>query len=328
MSSQQSILAIPAFGIIAEHLDQVRKLISRQLSAPSNADAVDRLLKYVDSSDGKMIRPGLVLLSGAACGAVTDQHIHVGAVFELIHTATLLHDDVIDDGRTRRGRPTVNSRWGNESAVLVGDFLLSRVFRMSADLPRAAARAIADAAISVCDGELRQVSQRRNFQLNESQYIDIIANKSASLFSSCCYLGAELAKAGSTRAAALREFGLNAGIAFQITDDLLDVVGDETSMGKTLGTDLKNSKLTLPLIHLLGTTEDGLRSRVEAMLGDGADGRAELRDLLHSNGSLDYARDKSRQYIDKALRPLESIDQSEARTALGEIANFVGDRIA
>ena len=317
---------MPDFDIIAEHLGQVRELISCQLSAPSNAATVQRLLKYISSSDGKMIRPGLVLLSGAACGQIMDQHIQVAAIVELIHTATLLHDDVIDDGQIRRGRPTVNSRWGNESAVLVGDFLLSRVFRMCANLPRRAARTIADAAVSVCDGELRQVSQRQNFRLSESEYIDIIANKSASLFSNCCSLGAALAKGGSRRVAALGEFGLNTGIAFQITDDLLDVVGDEARMGKTLGTDLKTSKLTLPLIHLLATTRNGVRRRVEAILADGEDGRVELRELMQRHGSLDYARDKSRQYIDKALRPLSRIDAGAAKTALAEMASFMGDR--
>jgi len=326
MSIDHSRVVIPAFELISKHLDQVRELMSQQFTAPGSAEEVEQLLRHIDAKNGKMIRPALVLLSGACCGPITEQHITVAAVVEIIHTATLLHDDVIDQGQTRRGRPTVNSLWGNESAVLLGDFLLSRVFKMCAELPYEATREIGTAAVRVCEGELRQVAQKKNLKLSEPEYIDIIANKSASLFSSCCRIGAALTR--TDQAQALSEFGLNTGIAFQITDDLLDVVGDENRTGKTLGSDISNSKLTLPLIHLLRTIEKDRKGEIEDMLMGGIESRRELGELLRRHGSLEYARNRSQEFIDKAISSLDNIDPSEARTSLEQIAQFAGDRAA
>jgi len=163
----------------------------------------------------------------------------------MIHSATLLHDDVIDDGQRRRGAPTINSLCGNESAVLLGDFVLSRVFKMAAGFEPAVATVIAQTAVRVCEGELRQVIQKRNWQLDEAAYIDIITEKSAAFFSGCCRIGAMLAHAPDDAAEALSRYGLYAGIAFQITDDVLDITGDEEQMGKGARNDFETSKLTL-----------------------------------------------------------------------------------
>ena len=321
-------IAVPAFASIAEHLDHVRRTICDELVVPPGAPELEPLLEQIRRNNGKMIRPGLVLLSGSACGRIMDDHVRTAAVLELIHTATLLHDDVIDEGRTRRGKPTVNSRWGNESAVLLGDFLLGRVFRMGADLPDHASRQIADAAIEVCMGELRQVAHKQDLELQEQQYLDIIANKSASLFRTCCSLGASLAGARPEQTEALGQFGLNAGIAFQITDDVLDIVGDEDRTGKTLGSDAVHNKLTLPLIHLIATAENGIVTRVRDILHRGPESKTELRSLLQHHGSLDYARSKSRSFIDRAVQSLSVIAPSQSLAALEQTAAFLCDRLA
>ena len=185
---------VPAFKLIGGQLQKVKKLINEQLAASAKTTAVKQLLEYVNTSSGKMIRPGLVLLSGNAVGEIIDEHIHVAAIIEMIHNATLLHDDVIDDGQRRRGQPTINSLLGNESAVLLGDILLSRVFKMCIRLEQRIAKEIAATTARVCEGELRQVNQRQNWQLSETQYLDIITEKSASLFSSCCFLGGLLSQ--------------------------------------------------------------------------------------------------------------------------------------
>ncbi|GAG45675.1 unnamed protein product, partial [marine sediment metagenome] len=229
------------------------KLVNEQLASCS--ESVRPLLEHLNTQGGKMIRPGLVLLSYHSvcdqCEKKTQyEAVRIAAIVEIIHNATLLHDDVIDEGQKRRGLPTVNSLWGNESAVLLGDFLLSKVFKMCADLKPRFQKIIAAAAARTCEGELRQIIQKQNWQLSEPEYIDIITEKSAAFFSSCCSLGGLLADASETEARLLTCFGLNVGIAFQITDDLLDIVGDESKTGKTSGSDVDKNKLTLAVIHL------------------------------------------------------------------------------
>ena len=214
---------VPAFGFISDELNQVKELINEQLAGWAEEGIVSRLVEHLKGGGGKMLRPGLVLLAGGGCGKITDEHIRIAAIVEMIHNATLLHDDVIDEGQKRRGESTVNSLWGNESAVLLGDFLLSRVFRMCADLESRLQKIIADAAARICKGELRQISQRQNWQLSEPEYIEIITAKSAAFFGCCCELGGLLAGASEAQAQSLICFGQNAGIAFQITDDLLDI---------------------------------------------------------------------------------------------------------
>jgi octaprenyl-diphosphate synthase len=334
---------VPALRLIAEPLKRVEKLIHQQLSEhcpaisglsssstkPRPAD-VNRLLEHIGSNSGKMIRPGLVLLAAQCCGGITDQHIQTAAIIEMIHNATLLHDDVIDEGRTRRGLPTVNSLWGNETAVLLGDLLLSRVFMMSAELGGPAAKVIAAAAVRLCEGELRQAVQKEDWRLSEPEYLDVITEKSAVLFSSACYLGGLLANAAEAQARSLAEFGLNAGIAFQITDDLLDIVGDERRTGKTLGSDIGTHKLTLALIHLLRTANE---SDKKVVIASYLEDRPTQRDMdalvkmLERYGSLEYARSRTREFVATAIHALNGLEQNAARNALVETAEFMADRI-
>jgi octaprenyl-diphosphate synthase len=300
----------------------VKKLINEQLLCCADETGVGRLVEHLNSTGGKMIRPGLVLLAGMAVGKITDKHIRIAAIMEMIHNATLLHDDVIDEGKRRRGQATVNSLWGNESAVLLGDFLLSRVFRMCADLEPGVVKMIAAASGRTCEGELRQIAQRENWQLSETEYLDIVTEKSAALFRSCCCLGGSLAGAGEDEVKWLSNFGLNLGIAFQITDDLLDIIGDEAKAGKTLGSDVDKNKLTLAVIHLLGTIDENKRaSAIDSLCN-----KAGMIEMLRSSGSLEYAHGKAQEFVEKAIAQLAGLKESEAKNALIETAKLIGQR--
>jgi len=321
---------VPAFRLICDQLNKVRDLINEQLTAPAKTGDINVLLEHISSRSGKMIRPGLVLLAGSCYGKITDNHIRVAAIVEIIHNATLLHDDVIDEGKQRRGLPTINSLWGNESAVLLGDFLLSRVFKMCANLDSKVANTIATAAVRLCEGELRQVVQKHNWQLSETEYIDVITEKSAVLFSSSCLLGGLLAGASESQAQSLADFGLNAGIAFQITDDLLDIVGDESKTGKTLGSDVDKHKLTLAVIHLLKKVDEKEKDTIITSFLDRKDSKYDknaLLEILNRYGSLEYARGRAREFVAAAKQALAGLKQNDAKDALIETAEFMAGRV-
>jgi octaprenyl-diphosphate synthase len=321
---------IPAFRPIAEELNKVRNLIYQQLTSHNVGD-INGLLEQINSRSGKMIRPGLVLLAGRCYGKITDKHISVAAIIEMMHNATLLHDDVIDEGKKRRGMPTINSLWGNESAVLLGDLILSHVFKMCANLEPRVADVIATAAVRLCEGELRQVVQKHYWQLNEVEYIDVITEKSAVLFSSSCFLGGLLAGASEVQAQSLADFGLNAGIAFQITDDLLDIVGDESKTGKTLGSDVDKHKLTLALIHLLNAVDEKEKNNIINTFLNRKDSQYDKRALvetLNRNGSLEYAHSRAREFITTAKQALTGLKQSNFKEALIETAEFMVARVS
>jgi octaprenyl-diphosphate synthase len=321
---------VPAFRPIAEELNKVRILINQQLTHAETGD-INGMLEQISSRCGKMIRPGLVLLAGRCYGKITDKHITVAAVIEMIHNATLLHDDVIDEGKQRRGLPTINSLWGNESAVLLGDFILSHVFKMCAQLELQVADVLATAAVRLCKGELRQVAQKHYWQLNEAEYIDVITEKSAVLFSSSCFLGGILAGATESQAQSLADFGLNAGIAFQITDDLLDIVGDESKTGKTLGSDVNKHKLTLALIHLIKVVDEKEKNNIINSFLDRKDSQYDKRALvkiLNRHGSLEYARSRAREFVTIAKQALAGLRQSDFKEALIETAEFTVGRVS
>jgi len=331
---------IPSFRLIEVQLNRVRELINKQLTVPVKTDDINRLIEYMNARSGKMLRPALVLLSyEAVCNAgeknTPEEAIRVAAVVEIIHNATLLHDDVIDEGQIRRGRPTINKLWGNESAVILGDFLLSRVFKICSDLEPKVINMIATAAARTCEGELRQVIQRHNWKLSESEYLDIITEKSAAFFSSCCGVGALLAQASDSQVKSLECFGLNAGIAFQITDDLLDLTGDESQTGKTAGSDVNKNKLTMAIIHLLRVVDDKERKLVvslsnpkvhEALNQADEKGKDKLLKMLRHHRSLEYAHSQAQQFLDKALSALTGLKESCAKDALIETAKFMANR--
>jgi octaprenyl-diphosphate synthase len=282
---------------------------------------------------GKMLRPGLVILSyyasknGLYKKTAADEVIRVAAIVEMIHNATLLHDDVIDEGQIRRGAPTMNSLRGNEFAVIFGDFLLSKVFKECVNLRPAVVKIISDAAERTCAGELTQIIQSGNWQLKESEYLETITEKSAALFSACCRAGAALAGADKSQIESLGSFGLNFGVAFQITDDLLDIIGDESKAGKTLGTDAGKSKPTLAQIHLLRTAKQDQRNLAVERLSNPLKNKNILLQMFESHGSLEYTRKKAQDFAAKAIEELVGIKETGVKDALIETAKSVVKRI-
>ncbi|MGA2172294.1 MAG: polyprenyl synthetase family protein [Sedimentisphaerales bacterium] len=320
---------LPTFSIIANELEGVRALIERETSDCS--EPVRGLVAQSIAGGGKMVRPGLVLLSGLVCGRVTEKHIRAAAIMEMIHNATLLHDDVVDEGKSRRGVPTLNSLRGNESAVLLGDFLLSRVFRLCVGLDRRTVEIIASAVVRTCEGELRQVAQRGDREISESEYIEIIDEKSAALFSGACAAGAILAGAGEPEVRMLADYGRNAGIAFQIADDVLDLVGDQDKTGKAVGNDVDNSKLTLPIIHLLKTAGEADREVVRRILAAQGENKRERRhreltEKLGSCGSIGYAQRRAHEFSEQAIAAIKGFNESEGKNALIGLSRFASQR--
>jgi len=309
---------------VADELAAVRRCISAQLV--TGDESIDAMLRHIGLRNGKMLRPAMVLLVAKNCAAITETHITIATIVELLHAATLLHDDVLDEAQSRRKAFTANHLWGNESAVLLGDFLLAKVFVMCSNLERRdIARVLSETAVDICRGELSQNIQRRNFDLTEQRYYDIIKNKTAALFSACCRVSSLAAGDEQQRSLYLGQFGLNVGMAFQITDDLLDIVGDEASVGKTLGTDLATEKITLPIIHLLSTVDGERRlSLIKKLTGKLE--RTELRDMLEHAGSLDYTRAAAQRYCDEALALLDDLEGLGRESDLSAIVRSMAAR--
>ncbi len=312
------------FEPVSRQLEQVRCLINDQLRPLSCNSPVLEITSGLKAVSGKMIRPALVLLSGKCCGKITAKHIKVAAVIELLHNATLLHDDVLDNGLVRRGKKTINRLYGNEPAVLLGDLLLSRVFRMTAAMEPKVNDILSSTTARLCEGELRQTIRKNNWQLSESEYLDIITEKSAILFSSSCLLGAMLSGASQKQTRMLSDYGLHFGRAYQIADDLLDIIGSRKQTGKTLGTDVNKRKPTLALIHLLnklGHREKiSLIKKLAAQNGD----MKTIRKMLEVNGSLEYARGRIAKLVYKAINSISSFPQAPSKKALVQIAEFLG----
>ncbi len=326
MHSLKQIYSSRFYKLVEADIRKVRDLIQSQLTGRTNS--VAELFQMFDGCSGKMIRPVLLLLAGRCFGEITNAHITAAAIIEMIHNATLLHDDVIDDGQKRRGLPTVNSIKGNETAVLMGDFLLSRASQLCAALEPHIYKKISDITAQVCEGELEQIAQKKNWQLSQQQYLDIITDKSASLFGGSCFLGADLAGADREEINALANFGLNAGIAFQIADDLTDIVGTEDDTGKTLGRDMDANKLTLPVIHLLTSVEAENRKNILDKLADFTNNKNDLLGILASRGSIDYVRGIIAEYISTAVNCLTPIKDCDAKEALHKIAGLIEESTA
>ena len=238
------------YAPIREDLQRVERVFDAELL--SDHPFVNDLCARVRRYRGKMLRPALLLLSGRACGELCDAHHTLAAVVEMVHVSTLVHDDVLDQADIRRRQDTVNALHGNEIAVLLGDYLISHAYHLCSSLGDGyAARAIAATTNTVCEGELLQVHHRSNLHLTEPEYLNIIRSKTAALTGTCCALGARYSRADDDIIETLREFGVAAGMAFQVVDDLLDLLGDPDRIGKTLGRDLALGEPTLPIIHCL-----------------------------------------------------------------------------
>jgi octaprenyl-diphosphate synthase len=312
-----------AYAPIAADLAAAERIFETELA--SRFPFVQSLVGHCSDFRGKRLRPALVLLSGRACGGTTSDHPVLAAVVEMIHTATLVHDDVLDESVVRRHAATINAEWGTETAVLLGDYLFTHAFHLAASLESTlACRWIGRATNLVCEGEMMQIHHRGNFDLTEHDYFAIIRGKTAELTAVSCRLGAHYAGASAPVVEALEEYGRNLGIAFQIADDVLDIWGEEHATGKSLGTDLEKQKLTLPLIRLLATAPPASAEAVRRLLAE-ADpkNRHALRPYLESSGALDYAWSRAEHVAARATAALDVLPESAAKSTLRDLAAYV-----
>ena len=288
---------------------------------------VSQVAKYIMFSGGKRIRPLLMVLSARVCGYKGDYDKTLSVVFEYLHAATLLHDDLVDDAQVRRGNPVAHSVWGNPATVLVGDFLLARSIAIAAQTDRIPIiHVLARTTANMSEGEIHQLMNRGDLSLGETDYMAVIERKTACLIQAACQVGALLAEAPDDRVRALSDYGHHLGVAFQMADDLLDYTGDSGEFGKAIGTDLKEGKLTLPLIHALGRVGEEDRGRVETVIGreemSASDFEAVLG-LIKTSGGIEYTKERALAHIEKAKACLEAFSVSESRILLEQIADYV-----
>ncbi len=310
------------FQPIRSELAEAERIFQHELR--SRFAFVQHLVDHCGDYQGKRLRPALLLLSARACGSITEAHPILAAVVEMIHTATLVHDDVLDESVIRRHAATVNAEWGNETAVLLGDYLFTHAFHLAASLDSTlACRWIGRATNSVCEGEMQQIHERGNLDLDERSYFSIIEGKTAELTAVSCRLGAHYAGADEATTMSLDRYGRNLGIAFQIADDILDIWGEERLTGKSLGTDLEKQKLTLPVIHLLESVDPATGASVRRMLDEGrAECRKQLIPLLERTGTLEYCWQRAGWHVKEAVDALEGLKESESKAVLRILASY------
>jgi octaprenyl-diphosphate synthase len=319
--TSESLPAVPAS--MAGLLDEVGRAFERQLS--SDMPSVNTLCRHVERYRGKMLRPMMVFMCGQAFGDVGRTHVIVAATCEMIHMATLVHDDVLDEAEVRRRGHTVNHLRGNEVAVMLGDYLISNAFHLCSQAGDPALNLrLGEVTNTLCEGELVQLSHRDDLSLDEPTYFEIVRRKTAVLIGACCELGAMLSGAPRPAVDALRRFGEGLGVAFQIQDDLLDLEGREDVVGKSLGRDLEKGKLTLPVIIHLASGTGARRERAIAAIR-ARDGAALMGELVES-GSLAAARSRAESLVAEARRELRSVPAGEARDALDAAAIAVVQR--
>jgi octaprenyl-diphosphate synthase len=311
---------------VAGELEQVEGILRREMR--SDFPYVNELVRYGCLMGGKRLRPALVLLSAKSVGKVTDQHLTMAAAMEMVHTASLIHDDILDEACVRRHLATVNARWDQQASVLLGDFLFTHAFFLASSTGSASACQLMGRSTNiVCEGELRQKGSRGDYGLTESEYYEILDAKTAELCACSCHLGAQFAGGDEYQVECLTQYGRWLGRAFQIADDLLDVVGDESTTGKSLGTDLAQQKPTLPLIRALQVADLDQRQQMLALLqGEAIVEKSELLRLFHELGALEYARLRGREFADKALEQLTGLPESPSQQALQRLIEFVVER--
>ncbi len=295
----------------------------------SDSPLIYQIASHILKRKGKRLRPSLVYLSAGACGKKNRELTQAALAIELIHTATLLHDDVVDGSSARRGQVTVNVRWNNLVSVLMGDYLFAKAFKIMMETEsQPLLTAISGATERVSVGELLQVQECFNYDLDEKSYLDIIREKTASLFSVACESGAILSSTQNDHRKRIKTYGENFGIAFQIRDDLLDLVGEKEKTGKELGNDLKEGKITLPLIHALKNAPTSTRKEMIKLLDDGfnQDGFEKVLVFVREKKGVDYAHSKAEEHGDKALKNLSHLDGSEYKEALASLVSFTVNR--
>lgn len=314
------------YAFIEQDLLAVESVMSKALQ--TDEPRVAALLDELGQFHGKMLRPALVMLVARALGPLADEHIRLGAALEMIHTATLIHDDMIDEGHTRRGQPTPHVRFGNTTAVLLGDYFYTHAFHIVACMQRPdLMRRLSAVTNVICEGELHQMCARRDVALSEEEYNRIIYAKTAALCEVASVFGASKASPEEVQAAAV--YGKNCGMAFQIVDDCLDLSGDPQKVGKTLATDIECGRLTLPFILMLAAVEDDAeRQRIGEQLVSVTtpEDVAAVRRLVNERGGIQMAVDTARAYVAAAHTALEDFPEGQDRQVLADVASFIVDR--
>jgi octaprenyl-diphosphate synthase len=312
----------PAEPFLQAVVDRVRE----QISAFERDIAV--YAEYALTNQGKQLRPALVALSGGATGKVNDQHVMAAVIIEMVHLATLVHDDVMDEARIRRGRPTLAAHWGNEISVLLGDCLFAHALKLAASFPTTElCRAVSAATNTVCSGEILQTQRRRNFELSRAEYFKAIQMKTGELFALSCDLGAYLSGAGAVQRTALRQYGMAIGTAYQIYDDCVDLFGSEAAVGKSLGTDLAKGKLTLPVLIALERAPASQRTELTVMLQQWDPCRfATLLGVLQSRGAFEGSCKVVHEHLAIARQKLAALPESQSRQGLSLLADFLAEQ--
>jgi octaprenyl-diphosphate synthase len=313
-------------ALAAADMQRVDTLIRHRLS--SDVVLINQIADHIIASGGKRLRPMLHVLSAAAAGYRGDQHIKLAAVIEFIHTSTLLHDDVVDESDLRRGRKTANALWGNAASVLVGDFLYSRSFQLMVELDdMRVMRILADTTNTIAQGEVLQLLNIGNADVDEAAYLAVIERKTAVLFAAATELGGILGGLSDDQVAALRRYGMELGYAFQIADDLLDYVSDADTLGKNIGDDLAEGKPTLPLIYALkNASPEQAQSLRHAIEHGGLDSLDRIIAAIRDSGALERTHERAVMHADAARRALDHLPPSAYRDALSALADYSVER--
>jgi octaprenyl-diphosphate synthase len=316
------------FGLVSEKLDRVQRRFADGLG--SNVEIVASMGDYVSNSGGKRLRPALLLLSSGLVGYEGPDDVLLGAAFELIHTATLVHDDIIDEAATRRGRESLNHRWGNHLTVLMGDHLYLRAMQLAIGAGHLdILDVLADTTLRMIEGEMIQGEQGGRIDVTENEHLDVVERKTAILFAACCRVPAMLAQCTPEQERALEMYGFDLGMAFQLVDDLLDFTADERVLGKPTVNDLREGKLTLPLIYLLAKGNRSHRELVRTVMEDRGFTRVpreQILALLVEHGCLEAGRAKAAGYVERARGHLRHFPDSRYKDALLAALGFVMER--
>ncbi len=315
------------FHLVRDEIQRVERTLSDQVRAFD--PAVEGYVSYVCGTSGKRIRPALVTLAGGATGSVSEEHVLLGTALEMIHIATLVHDDIIDGAERRRDLLTANAKWGNGLSVLLGDSLFAHALMVSTEFEdREVARQIAHSASRVCTGEIIQTQRRFDLQLSRDDYFRIIEMKTAALFEAACRLGTRLNGATERVQESLASYGRRLGIAYQIYDDCLDLVGDEDAVGKTLRTDLEKGKLTLPILNLLDEATDRQREKLCRLLVQKEPfDLSALANIADYEGALERAVGSAREILEEAAGDLLVLPSNEYANALDQILGFLDAKL-
>ncbi len=308
---------------ISEELDTFEQTFRQAMR--SKVAFVDMIARYIVKQKGKRIRPTLVLLTAKACGTVNESSYRGASLVEILHTATLIHDDVVDDADTRRGFPSINAVWKNKIAVLMGDYMLAKGLLLSLDNNDFTfLKIISDSVRRMSEAEILQTAKSRQLDIDEETYLKIISDKTASLIATCCQIGASSVTGDRQTLEDIRSYGENIGMVFQIRDDLLDYTGRKSITGKPTGLDMKEKKLTLPLIHAMKQAPSRESKQILHIIKNGA-GKKELRrvvEFAHAYGGIDYTQQRGAHYSALALKAIEPLAPSPAKESLVNVVDF------